>query len=230
MIFQQRRQNLSCQYLSTNIFPRLWKMGHSKLVSGPELSYKLSNYIYLRPILIINPMHTCMHVCVYIYVQGGSNMTRTDFFFLNHNCQTLTCTCQSSTYSPPESTHFFQRSGSTLMPFSTKACGWWRIHPRIVWMTASRPLKFTTDSNNSMGKSVSHGPVCLSGVSASEGRERMENEPHDRRTMTPSSRLLGSGYAANHKPFLKRASGCFQNVGKNVLTLEGSTLKTDMCK
>jgi hypothetical protein len=68
-------------------------------------------------------------------VQGGSNMTRTDFFFCeNHNCQTLTCTCQSSTYSPPESTHFFQRSGSILMPFPKKACGWWRIHPRTVWM------------------------------------------------------------------------------------------------
>jgi histone-lysine N-methyltransferase SETMAR len=39
-----------------------------------------------------------------------------------------------------------------------------------------------------------------------------------------------SGYAANHKTFLKRASGCFQNVGKNVLTPEGSTLKSDMCK
>ena len=35
----------------------------------------------------------------------------------------------------------------------------------------SRPLKFTTGSNNSMGKSVSHGPVCLSGVSASERAE-----------------------------------------------------------
>ncbi|PNF35761.1 hypothetical protein B7P43_G12236 [Cryptotermes secundus] len=32
------------------------------------------------------------------------------------------------------------------------------------------------------------------------------------------------------KPFFKRASECFQNIGKNVLTLEGSTLKTDMCK
>jgi hypothetical protein len=26
-------------------------------------------------------------------IQGGSNMTGTDFFFKNHNCQTLTCTC-----------------------------------------------------------------------------------------------------------------------------------------
>ena len=46
----------------------------------------------------------------------------------------------------------------------------------------------------------------------------------------PSSRLFGSGYAANLKPFLKRASGCFQKFGKIVLTPEGSTLKTDMCK
>jgi hypothetical protein len=30
--------------------------------------------------------------------------------------------------------------------------------------------------------------------------------------------------------FFFRASGCFQNVGKNVLAPEGSTLKTDMCK
>jgi hypothetical protein len=29
---------------------------------------------------------------------------------------------------------------------------------------------------------------------------------------------------------LKRASECFQNVVKNALTPEGSTLKTDMCK
>jgi hypothetical protein len=54
------------------------------------------------------------------------------FFFENHNCQTLTCTCQSSTYSPPESTHFFQRSGNILIPFSKKACGWRRIHSQTV--------------------------------------------------------------------------------------------------
>jgi hypothetical protein len=41
------------------------------------------------------------------------------------------------------------------------------------------------------------------------------------RTTPPSSRLFENGYAANHKPFLKRASGCFQNVGKNVLTPGG---------
>ena len=49
------------------------------------------------------------------------------------------------------------------------------------------------------------------------------------RTTTPSSRLFGNWYGANHKPFLKRASGCFQNVGKNVLTPEGCTLKTSKC-
>jgi hypothetical protein len=39
-------------------------MGHSNLVSGPELTHKLSNYIYSRPILITKAMHTCMGVCV----------------------------------------------------------------------------------------------------------------------------------------------------------------------
>jgi hypothetical protein len=48
--------------------------------------------------------------------------------------------------------------------------------------------------------------------------------------MTRSSRLFGSVHTANHKPFLKRASGCFQNVRKNVVTLGGSMWKTDMCK
>ena len=132
---------------------------------------------------------------------------------------------------PPESTHFFQRSGSILMPFSKKACGWRCIH-----------------SPNSLDDGVPsaeihhrlqqrYGEECLSRIHVfewckciREGRERVENEPHDRRTTTPSSRLFGSGYATNHKPFLKRASGCFQNVGKNVSTPEGSTLKADMCK
>jgi hypothetical protein len=31
----------------------------------------------------------------------------------------------------------------------------------------------------------------------------------------------------NHKPFLKRASGCFQNVGKNVLTPDGGEYVED---
>jgi hypothetical protein len=31
-------------------------------------------------------------------LQGGSNMTGSDFF-CKHNCQTLTCTCKYSTYS-----------------------------------------------------------------------------------------------------------------------------------
>jgi hypothetical protein len=89
-------------------------------------------------------------------IQGGSDVTGTDFFSLNHNYQTLTRTCQSSMYSPPESTRFFQRSGSVLMPLSKKACGRQRIHSRTVCMTASssanrlsalsealRPLKHT---------------------------------------------------------------------------------------
>jgi hypothetical protein len=33
--------------------------------------------------------------------KGGSNMAKTGLK-KKHNCQTLTCTCQSSTYSPPE--------------------------------------------------------------------------------------------------------------------------------
>jgi hypothetical protein len=70
-------------------------------------------------------------------IQGSSNMTGTEF--LNHNCQTLTCTCQSSTYSPPESTHFFQSSGSILMPFSKKACVWRLVYTQIspghIWTT-----------------------------------------------------------------------------------------------
>jgi hypothetical protein len=37
-----------------------------------------------------------------------------------------------------------------------------------------------------------------------EGTERVENEPHDRRTTTPSSRLFESGYAANHKPCFEK--------------------------
>ena len=92
-------------------------------------------------------------------------------FFLNHNCQTFTCTCVSSTYSPPESTHFFQSSGSILMPFSKKACGWRRIHSRTVWMTASSsddhavhspcPLwsTYTTQTHGSVRDTLPHTVV-----------------------------------------------------------------------
>ena len=49
------------------------------------------------------------------------------------------------------------------------------VEQRIVFKFSlektSRPLKFTTDSNNSMGKRFSHRPVCLSGVRASEKAE-----------------------------------------------------------
>ena len=54
-----------------------------------------------------------------------------DWFFCNHNCQTLTCTHLRS------QRIFFQPSGSILMPVWKKACGWRRIHSRTVWMTAS---------------------------------------------------------------------------------------------
>ena len=63
-------------------------------------------------------------------------MTGIDFFFVTIIDKHLLAR-QSSTYSHPESTHFFQCSGSILMPFSKKACGWRRIHSRTVWMTVS---------------------------------------------------------------------------------------------
>jgi len=119
-------------------------------------------------------------------------------------------------------TFFFQRSGSTLMPFSKRACGWRRIHCRTVWMTASRPLIFTTDSNNSMGKSVSHGPVCLSGVSASERAEgawRMNRMVVGQRRRHPD--CSGVDTPPTTSLFLKRASGCFQNVGKKCVDSGG---------
>ena len=73
---------------------------------------------------------------------------------------------------PLRSQHIFSNVlEASWYPFQKKACGWRRVHSRTVWMTASRPLKFTTDSNNSMGKGVSHRPMCLSGVSASERAE-----------------------------------------------------------
>jgi hypothetical protein len=53
-----------------------------------------------------------------------------------------------------------------------------------------------------------YGEECLSRTRVSEwckcfreDRGHMENEPHDRR---PSSRLFGSGYAANHTPFFEK--------------------------
>ena len=57
----------------------------------------------------------------------------------------------------------------------------------------SRPLKFTTDSNNSMGKSVSHRPMCLSCVSASERAEsawRMNRMIVGREHPSPSQTLI----------------------------------------
>jgi hypothetical protein len=48
------------------------------------------------------------------------------------------------------------------------------------------------------------------------------------------SNMTGTDLRVNKTPttslFFKRASGYFQNVEKNVLTPEGSTLKTGMCK
>jgi hypothetical protein len=79
-----------------------------------------------------------------------------------------------------------------------------------------------------MGKSVSHGPVCLSGVSASERAESAWRMNCMIVGLHPD--CAGMDTPPTTRLFLKRASGCFQNVGKNVLTLEGSTVKTDMCK
>jgi hypothetical protein len=95
------------------------------LYNCPQDYYVNCIFFNLLPLYIYSgfrPQDNC-RILVYPYVYG-SNMTGTDFFFFfgNHNCQTFTSTCQSSTYSPPESTHFFQRSGSILMPFSKKAC------------------------------------------------------------------------------------------------------------
>jgi hypothetical protein len=93
----------------------------------------------------------------------------------------------------------------------------WRVEQRIV-------IKFLVGENVPSTEihhrlQQQYGEECLSRTHVfewckcfREGRELVENEPHDRR---PSSRQFGSGYAANHKPFLKTASGCFQNVVKN---------------
>jgi hypothetical protein len=75
-----------------------------------------------------------------------------------------------------------------------------------------------------MGKSVFHGPVCLSDVSASERAERRFAD-NDAVIQTVREWIRRQPQA-----FLESASGCFQNVGKNVLTPEGITLNTDMYK
>jgi hypothetical protein len=46
----------------------------------------------------------------------------------------------------------------------------------------------------------------------------VENEPHDRR---PSSSLFGSGYAANHMPFLKRAWDASRTLEKKCVDSGG---------
>jgi len=103
--------------------------------------------------------------------QDGSNITGTDFFKTIIAKHSLAHVILQRT--PLRSQHiFFQRSGSILMPFPKKRLVVGDVStPRTVWMTTFRPLKFTADPNNSMGKRVSHGPVCLSGVSASERAE-----------------------------------------------------------
>jgi hypothetical protein len=95
-----------------------------------------------------------------------------------------------------------------------------RVEQRIVIKflvgETSRPLKFTTDSNNSMGKSVFHGPVCLSGVSASEGAEsawRMNRMIIQ--TVREWVRRQPQAF------FFKRASGFFQKVGKKYVDSGG---------
>jgi hypothetical protein len=76
-----------------------------------------------------------------------------------------------------------------------------------------------------MGKSAFHGPFYLSGVSASE---RAESAWRMNRMIIQTVREWISRQPQAF--FFKRASGCFQNIGKNVFTPEGSTLKTDMYK
>jgi hypothetical protein len=67
-----------------------------------------------------------------------------------------------------------------------------------------------------MGKSFSHGPMCLSGVSASDRAERRFADD--------------DAVIQTVREWIRRQPQAFQNVVKNVLTPEGSTLKTDMCK
>ena len=71
-------------------------------------------------------------------IQGGSNMTGTDFFFCNHNCQTLTCTCQSSMCSPNPSRREGGGCGFTLSR-SHSCCAVWLVYTQIspshIWTT-----------------------------------------------------------------------------------------------
>ena len=143
----------------------------------------------------------------------------------------LTCTCQSSTYSPPESTHFFQRSGSILMPFSKKACGWWYIHCRTVWMLASLsddhavhspralcPLwsTYTTQTHGSVRDTLPHTLVGVCGEFQRKGRHHPDCSGVD---TPPTTSLFSKGH-----------QDASRTLEKNVLTPEGSTSKTDMCK
>ena len=85
-----------------------------------------------------------------------------------------------------------------------KACGWRRIHCRTVWMTASRPLKFTTDSINSMGKSVSRTRVFERCKCFREGRERVENEPHDRQPRTSVTETVREWIRRQPQAFIEK--------------------------
>jgi hypothetical protein len=75
-----------------------------------------------------------------------------------------------------------------------------------------------------MGKSVSHGPVGLSGINASE---RAERRFADNDTVIQSVR---EWIRRQPKDFFEKGIRMLPESWKNVLTPEGSTLKTDMCK
>jgi len=71
-------------------------------------------------------------------IQGGSNMTGTDFF-CNHNWQTLTCTGHSSTYSPNTSRREGGGCGFTFSR-SHSCCAvrlvYTQISPGHIWTTS----------------------------------------------------------------------------------------------
>jgi histone-lysine N-methyltransferase SETMAR len=96
-----------------------------------------------------------------------------------------------------------------------------RPHTAKTTMETLRKLKWNLLTHPPYSTNLAPSDFCLFG--------RLKSDLQGMR-FEPSSRLFGSGYAANHNPFLKRASGCFQNVGKIVLTPERNTLKTDMYK